>query len=77
MTALNLRPAARDGQIPIRMKTALTAFLLLAAWAGPAGAGINGLERIAVSGADYVRLGDWADKDELTLVWRSKDDPIW
>ena len=58
------------------MKTALTAFLLLAAWAGPAGAGANGLERIAVSGADYVRLGDWADKDELTVVWRSKDNPI-
>jgi N-acetylmuramoyl-L-alanine amidase len=58
------------------MIAALRAFLLLALWAGPALAGVNGLERVPVAGADYVRLGEWAEKNGLTMVWRKKDDPI-
>jgi N-acetylmuramoyl-L-alanine amidase len=58
------------------MKAALTAFLLLATWAGPARAGVNRLERIAVSGADYVRLGEWADDAGLTMIWRKNEDTI-
>jgi N-acetylmuramoyl-L-alanine amidase len=58
------------------MFTLLRAFLLLASWAVPALAGVNGLERVPVSGADYVRLGEWAEKNDLTMVWRKKDDPI-
>ena len=58
------------------MKAALTAFLLLATWAGPARAGVNRLERIAVSGADYVRVGEWADEAGLTMFWRKDQEAI-
>jgi N-acetylmuramoyl-L-alanine amidase len=58
------------------MIAAIRVFLLLALWAGPALAGVSGLERLPVSGADYVRLGEWAEKNGLTMVWRKKDDPI-
>jgi len=58
------------------MIATLRAFLLLAVWAGPALAGVNGLERLPVAGSDYVRLGEWAEKNDFTLVWRKKDDPI-
>jgi N-acetylmuramoyl-L-alanine amidase len=58
------------------MKAVLTACILLAACAAPAATGIIGLERIAISGVEYVRVGDWADKDDLKMVWRRKDEPI-
>jgi N-acetylmuramoyl-L-alanine amidase len=60
------------------MKAALTVIMVLAAWAGPALAGgaVNGLERIVVSGAEYVRVSEWAEKDDLKMVWRKKDEPI-
>jgi N-acetylmuramoyl-L-alanine amidase len=74
--AFHLRPAALRGQIEPEMKAALTALMLLAAGAAPAPAAVNGLERAVISGSDYVRVGDWADKDDLKMVWRKKDDPI-
>jgi N-acetylmuramoyl-L-alanine amidase len=52
----------------------LGGFLLLAVWAGPALAGANGLQRVPVSGADYVRVGEWAERNSLTMVWRKADD---
>ena len=54
----------------------LGGFLLLAVWAGPAVAGGNGLERVPVSGADYVRVGEWAEKNSLTMVWRKAEDSV-
>ena len=54
----------------------LGGFLLLAVWAGPAVAGVNGLERVPVSGANYVRVGEWAEKNSLTMVWRKADDSV-
>ena len=58
------------------MKASLIPLMLLAAWAAPAATGVIGLERIAISGAEYVRVGDWADKDDLKMVWRKKEEPI-
>ena len=54
----------------------LGGFLALAVWAGPALAGANGLERVPVAGADYVRVGEWAEKDSLTMFWRKSDDSV-
>ena len=54
------------------MKALLTAFLLAAA----ASAAAQGLERVKVSGADYVRLGEWAESNGFHITWRQKDDPI-
>jgi len=54
----------------------LGGFLLLAVWAGPAVAGVNGLERVPVSGANYVRVGEWAEKNSLTMVWRKAEDSV-
>jgi N-acetylmuramoyl-L-alanine amidase len=58
------------------MRAALAAILLAAAWAGPATAGIQGLEHISVSGEDYVRLGEWAESNGFKMTWRDKSDPI-
>jgi len=60
----------------LRMLTIVSALLLAATGAGPARAGVIGLERVSVSGADYVRLGEWAEKSDLTMVWRKAADPI-
>jgi N-acetylmuramoyl-L-alanine amidase len=59
------------------MKTALTIFLLLAAWAGPAAAGVNSsLERRTVSGADYVRVGEWAQDVDLDMIWHRTEETV-
>lgn len=52
------------------------ALLLPAAWAFSADAGLQGLERVRVSGADYVRLGEWADSNKLKMIWRPKEGPV-
>jgi N-acetylmuramoyl-L-alanine amidase len=54
----------------------LSLILTLAARPGPARAAVNGLERVVVSGAEYVRLGEWAEKNDLTIVSRKADDAI-
>jgi len=54
----------------------LGGFLVLAAWAGPVLAAANGLERVPLSGADYVRVGEWAEKNSLTMAWRRTDDSV-
>jgi N-acetylmuramoyl-L-alanine amidase len=50
--------------------------LTVAAWAGLARGAVIGLERVVVSGEEYVRVGEWAEKDDLKMVWRKKEDPI-
>jgi N-acetylmuramoyl-L-alanine amidase len=58
------------------MKAAFAAVLLAAIWAAPVNAAIRGLEHIPIDGADYVRLGDWADSNGFKLTWRDKNEPI-
>ncbi|HXR07847.1 MAG TPA: N-acetylmuramoyl-L-alanine amidase [Candidatus Acidoferrum sp.] len=58
------------------MKAPLLALLLLAALAGPASGGVNRLQRVSVAGADYVRVGEWADDAGLTMLWRKNQDSI-
>jgi N-acetylmuramoyl-L-alanine amidase len=71
-----LRAPVRAGQISAKMKAALAAILLAAAWAGPAKAATQGLEHISVGGEDYVRLAEWADSNGFKMIWPGKDDPI-
>jgi N-acetylmuramoyl-L-alanine amidase len=63
-------------QIPPNMRAALAAILLAAAWAGPAKAGIQGLEHVSVGGEDYLRLAEWAESNGFKMTWRDKSDPI-
>jgi len=58
------------------MKAPLLSFLLLAALAGPASGGVNRLQRVSVAGADYVRVGEWADDAGLNMLWRKSQDSI-
>jgi hypothetical protein len=47
-------------------------FLLTAA----AQAGWKNLERLAVSGSEYVRVAEWGESAGLTLKWNKKDPSI-
>jgi N-acetylmuramoyl-L-alanine amidase len=58
------------------MKATLTALMLLAAWPASAATGVIGLERAVIAGAEYVRVGDWAERNDLKMIWRKKEDPI-
>jgi N-acetylmuramoyl-L-alanine amidase len=58
------------------MKAAYFAVLLLAALAGTASGGINRLQRTSISGADYVRVGEWAEDAGLTMLWNKREESI-
>ncbi len=58
------------------MKAPLLALLLLACLAGPAWGGVNRLQRVSVAGADYVRVGEWADDAGFTMLWHKSQDSI-
>ena len=47
----------------------LLCFLLAAA----AQAGLKNLERVTVSGSEYVRIAEWADSSGLSMKWNRKD----
>ena len=39
-------------------------------------AGLRNLERVTVSGSEYVRLAEWAETSGLTMRWNKKDQDI-
>jgi N-acetylmuramoyl-L-alanine amidase len=39
-------------------------------------AAVNKLERIIISGSDYVRLGEWGESCGLTMTWNKKEEGI-
>jgi N-acetylmuramoyl-L-alanine amidase len=51
---------------------AVILFILTAA----AQAGLKNLERVSVSGSDYVRMAEWAENSGLTIKWTRKDPDI-
>jgi len=67
--ALVLLPAAN-------MRTAAAAYCLMLCWTASAHATLGHLERIAVSGSEYVRLGEWCEASGLSLKWNRKGPDI-
>ena len=59
-----------------QMKAVLSAFLLLATLAGTAWGGVNRLQRASISGADYVRVGEWAEDAGLAMLWNKREESI-
>jgi N-acetylmuramoyl-L-alanine amidase len=55
------------------MRTAVLFFLLLTAVAQ---AGLKNLERVTVSGSEYVRIAEWAETSGLTMKWNKKDPEV-
>jgi N-acetylmuramoyl-L-alanine amidase len=58
------------------MKAALFALLLAAFVALPARSATKGLEHVAVSGTEYIRLNEWAEVNEFKMVTRAKSGVI-
>ena len=52
------------------------AVLLLFLLTVVAQAGVNNLERVTVSGGEYVRVAEWAETAGLTMKWNKKDQEI-
>ncbi len=52
------------------------AVLLLFLLTAGARANVKNLERVTVSGSEYVRLGEWAESTGLTMKWNKKDPDI-
>ncbi|HUD45721.1 MAG TPA: N-acetylmuramoyl-L-alanine amidase [Candidatus Baltobacteraceae bacterium] len=52
------------------------AVLLLFFLTARAQAGVKNLERVTVSGSEYVRVAEWADNAGLTMKWNRKDQDI-
>jgi N-acetylmuramoyl-L-alanine amidase len=55
------------------MRTAAAAYCLMLCLTVSARAGPRNLERLVVSGSDYVRLGEWCAASGLALKWNKKD----
>jgi N-acetylmuramoyl-L-alanine amidase len=55
------------------MRNAAVILFLLTAVAQ---AGLKNLERVTVSGSDYVRMAEWAETSGLTMKWNKKDQDI-
>jgi N-acetylmuramoyl-L-alanine amidase len=55
------------------MTATLLLFFILTAVAQ---AGLKNLERVTVSGSEYVRIGEWAESSGLTMKWNRKDTEI-
>jgi N-acetylmuramoyl-L-alanine amidase len=52
----------------------ITAALVLLGWlTTSAHAASHNLERLTISGSDYVRLSEWAESSGLTMNWNRKD----
>ena len=60
----------------MRTTAACRFILCLTVLAQTARAGLGGLERITVSGSDYVRLGEWCESEGLALKWNRKEGAI-
>jgi N-acetylmuramoyl-L-alanine amidase len=56
-----------------QMRIAVLFLFLLTAVAQ---AGLRNLERVTVSGSEYVRLAEWAETSGLTMRWNKKDQDI-
>ncbi len=52
------------------------AVLLLFLLTGAARAGLKNLERVSISGSDYVRMAEWAESAGLAMKWTRKDQGI-
>jgi N-acetylmuramoyl-L-alanine amidase len=57
------------------MRSAAT-FIALVLLTAPAPAALHKLERVAVSGSDYVRLAEWAESAGCAMKWNKKDGEI-
>ena len=53
------------------MKTGAAFFLILLLTI-PARAGLSNLERVTISGSDYVRMAEWAESAGCTVTWNKK-----
>ncbi len=58
------------------MRIAPAACCLMLCLTASARDSLRHLERLAVSGSDYVRLSEWCEASGLSLKWNNKDAPI-
>jgi len=58
------------------MRLGVALFFLLAASAASAYLSPKHLERIVVSGSEYIRMADWAEGTGFNLTWEGKDEAI-
>ena len=56
---------------------ATAAFSLFFLLTNAAQAGLKNLERVTVSGSDYVRIVEWAESSGLSMKWNRKDSEIY
>jgi N-acetylmuramoyl-L-alanine amidase len=57
------------------MRTA-AAFFALALWTVSAPAALRNLERVTVSGSEYVRLAEWSESNGYSMKWNKKEGEI-
>src|SRR5579862_2663968 len=68
-----LNPATRRANDSPNMRIAPTAFGLMLCLTFSASAALRNLDRVLVSGSEYVRLSEWCEASGLTLKWNKKE----
>ncbi|HWD18626.1 MAG TPA: N-acetylmuramoyl-L-alanine amidase [Verrucomicrobiae bacterium] len=57
------------------VQAVLAVWFSLLAWTAPA-VSLQSLEKVSISGSDYVRLGEWADSFDFEMKWPRKSEVI-